>query len=94
MESRQRSHSEQADVISRRNHRVEASKKVADFGGVGDIHALDHERNILFSQFADDVIAMKMLPVQDSEVRPFASRFLLRVADEADQIGPLGISAV
>ncbi len=93
VEAGQSGNAKQADVVSGGHDRVQAGKQVARFGSVGDVHALDDERNIGFGQFVDDVVAMEVRAVENAEVGPFAFRFSLRVANGGDEIGTLGVPA-
>ena len=91
MKARQGGDAKQADVVASGNDRVEAGEQIAGFGRVGDVHALDDERNVGLGKFLDDFIPLIVRAVEDAEVRPFALRLLLHVADVADQIGAFGV---
>ena len=41
----------------------------------------------------DDVVALVVRAVEDAEVGPLALRFFLRVAEDGDQVGALGVFA-
>ena len=93
VEAWQSGDAKQAHIVAGGYDRVQAGKQVARFGSVGDVHALDDERDIGLGQLMDDLVAMKVRAVEDAEVGPFASGFSLRVANGADQVGALGVSA-
>ena len=56
---------EQADIIAGGHHSAKAGKKVASLGRVGDIHALDDERNVGLGEFLHNVVALVMRAIED-----------------------------
>src|SRR5271166_1345178 len=88
-ETWQGGYAKQTDIVVGDN-RIQARKQVASFRSVGDIHALDHERNICLGKLLYKVVAVSVQAIEDAEIRPLAPRLALRLPQIADQIGPFG----
>ena len=84
VKSWQGGYAKQADVVAGGDDRVQAGKQVASFRSIGDVHALDDERNVGFGQFLHDFVAVEVRAVENAEVGPFAFRFFLRIPDGTD----------
>ena len=49
---------EQADVVAGVHHGAKAGEQVTSFGRVGNIHALDDERNVRFRKFLHHIVPL------------------------------------
>ncbi len=72
LKTRQCRYAKQADVVAGGDDGVQAGKQIASLGRVGNVHALDDERDISLGQLLDDFVAVEVQAVENAEIGPLA----------------------